>query len=134
MVLKCSISTAVFFALFEVAGLAQYSGVDGCTPGPCANATPCRHCSGSWSGNLGDAWNITSSLVNNSVSGTGTIPNATFGCPNFNFRVSSGSISPTGGSYSSVAGTTYLTLHGTPNSGQSCGGNVPTNVTITVQI
>jgi hypothetical protein len=66
-----------------VCAFAQYSGVDRCSGAPCANATPCRHCSGTWSGSAGDTWNITTSLISNSVSGTGTIQNS--GCPYFTF-------------------------------------------------
>ena len=116
--------------------LTQYSGVDNCAVGPCANATPCRHCTGSWSGNLGDTWSLTSDLNYLTVSGSGTIPNSAPGCPAWAFQVSSTSyISPTGGSYPSTPGTTNLVLHATPSLGQTpCGGFSPTDVTINVQI
>lgn len=113
---------------------AQYSGVDGCTNGPCANATPCRHCTGSWSGSVGDSYTISSTLSGNSISGTGTVPNGTPGCPPWQFQMS-GSITPTGGSYPFVSGTTALSMRGTPVSGQGqCGGYAPQGFTITAQI
>jgi hypothetical protein len=117
---------------FAIVSYAQYSGVDGCTPGPCANATPCRHCTGNWSDKYGDTWNITSSLVTNSVTGTLSVSNP--GCPTIVFQVS-GSIAPTGGSYPFTPGTTSATLHGTnPNPSSECGGYIPVNVTVTEQI
>jgi hypothetical protein len=38
---------------FETVALAQYSGVDECNGNPCANAVPCRHCTGTWDDSLG---------------------------------------------------------------------------------
>lgn len=56
--LKTTLAHAVLIAatLSPSIAFAQYSGVDGCNPGPCANATPCRHCSGRWSGKYGETY------------------------------------------------------------------------------
>jgi|GEM_PF-1666788 hypothetical protein len=127
----------LLLAMIVAPGFAQYSGVDGCIPGPCANATPCRHCSGRWSGNLGDTWNITTSMLDSSVAGSGSVPNPVSGCPAFTFQISSASstFSPTGGTYPFIPGTTYMTIHANPSpGGQSCGGYTAVSVTLTIQV
>lgn len=124
----------VFAGLFSsVGGFAQYPGIDGCNPGPCANATPCRHCTGTWTDNVGYRWNLTTNLATNSVSGTVSVPNPVSGCPNFSFSVS-GSITPTAGSYPFTAGSTRMALRTSNPTPASCGGVVPKTGTIDVQL
>ncbi len=111
--------------------------MDGCKPGPCANATPCRHCSGSWTGNLGDTWNLSTSLVSDSVSGAGSVPVNVSGCGRFTYQVSSvtSSISPAGGAYPFIAGTTAMTIRATPSPAtQSCGRLTAVDVTLRIQM
>ncbi len=126
----------VLSVTFALPGMSQYSGVDGCSGAPCANATPCRHCSGNWSDGSGGTFNLTSSLVSNAVSGSASFP-IPGGCPNFTFQVNSttSSITPAGGSYPFVPGTTGMVLHLAPSPGfQVCGPYVATNVTVNVQV
>jgi hypothetical protein len=127
---------AVFLSsvCFESVSFAQYSGVDGCNPGPCANAVPCRHCTGTWYDNLGSTLNLVTTLSTNTASGSVTIPGEP-GCPNIVFQVSSGSLTPIGGTYPYIAGTTQVYLHATnPNPSGQCGGYTPVNFTLNVQI
>ena len=132
------IFTSFFFIVllsvdFSTIAFAQYSGVDGCNPGPCANATPCRHCTGSWSGKYGETFSITTDLVTNSVSGTDSVP-MPGGCPTVVYQIS-GSITPTGGSYPFTPGTTAMNLHATnPNPSGPCNGSIPVTATISAQI
>lgn len=131
--LKPTLAHAVLIAaaLSPSIAFAQYSGVDGCKPGPCANVTPCRHCSGRWSGKYGETLTFTTNLASNSVSGTDSVPVA--GCANnFVFSIS-GTITPTGGSYPFTPGTSTLALHATYSSG-SCPGVTPVNATLSLQL
>lgn len=107
-----------------------YNGVDGCTIGPCVNAVPCRHCTGSWQDNSGNTWNITSSLADNTVSGSVTVP-VPGGCPSITYQVS-GSITPVGAAYYGARGYTQFTLHATNGSPSTpCNGLGPRNGTAT---
>jgi hypothetical protein len=92
----------------------QYPGPDGSSTGPIPNhSVPCRHFSGTWSDNFGtsNTYQITSSLVNNSLSGTANIAHpGGSGCPRVNYQIS-GSITPTGGIPPFIRGTTTYALH-----------------------
>lgn len=124
---------ALGILLTAVDAIGQYPGIDGCNPGPCANATPCRHCTGSWSDNIGYTWNITTNLATGAVNGTASVPNPHIGCPVFVFQVS-GTLTPTGGWYPYISGNTRVYLHATNPSPSSCGGVVATNGTVDVNI
>lgn len=112
---------------------AQYNGVDGCKPGPCVNAVPCRHCSGQWQDNSGYTWNITSSLINNTLSGSVTVPVPGAGCTSIRYQVS-GTINPVGAPTYGASGYTEFTLHATNGTPSTSCGYVAKNGTATGNI
>ena len=121
------------FLLMSTLAFGQYPGTDGCAYGPCLNTVPCRHCSGNWSDSLGNSYNITSSLVNNTVSGSASVPPSS-GCPTITYTVS-GSITPTGGSNEFQRGTTSFIFNLTNPSQTSCGSRTQIyNVRVTGEI
>lgn len=133
MRIHLALPVIILSALFSGTAHGQYSGVDGCNPGPCPNATPCRHCTGSWTDNVGYRWAITTNLVTWVVTGTVSVANPVTGCPAFVFQVV-GSITPTGGTYPFTPGSTKLYLHATSPSPAECGGVIAQNGTVNVNI
>ena len=105
---------------------AQYPGSDGSATGPVRNTVPCRHATGNWGDSLGNTYNITTSLVNNTVAGSASVVGEP-GCPRVGYTVS-GSITPVGGANFLQRGTTTYNIHLTNPSYASCGGLINVNV------
>lgn len=105
---------------------AQYPGSDGSATGPVLNTVPCRHATGNWGDSLGNTYNITTSLVNNTVAGSASVVGEP-GCPRVGYTVS-GSITPVGGANFLQRGTTTYNIHLTNPSYASCGGLINVNV------
>ena len=96
-------------------------------------APPCRHCTGSWTDNIGYNWQINSNLATGTGTGVVSVPNPVSGCPNFRFSVS-GSITPTAGSFPSTPGPSRISVRATNPTPASCGGIVAKTGSFDVQL